>query len=97
MDELDDQQGRRPRHNESASEVSHDEVGPQCDVGDEGGGGELFGTHGRGMILCGLLTTRGNKIWEGTTMGPRELFKSKSLSHVGSINSIKHFILIIFN
>ncbi len=42
MDELDDQQGRRPRHNESTSEVSHDEVDPQCDVGDEGGGGGII-------------------------------------------------------
>ena len=30
-------------------------------------------------------------------VGPRELFESKSLSHVGSINSIKHFIFISFN
>ena len=47
--------------------------------------------------MSGLLTTQGNNMWVGTTKGPRELFKSKSLSHVGSINSIKHFILIIFN
>jgi len=39
-----------------------------------------------GMGMSGLLTTRGNKMWVGTKMGPRELFKSKSLSHVGSIN-----------
>ena len=38
MDQLDDEQGRRPWHNESASEVRRGEVGPQCNVGDEEGG-----------------------------------------------------------
>jgi hypothetical protein len=37
-------------------------------------------------------------MWVQTTMGSRELFKSKYLCNVvGSINSIKHFIFIIFN
>ena len=38
MDQLDDERGRRPRHNESASEVRRDKVGPKCDVEDEGEG-----------------------------------------------------------
>ena len=38
MDQLDDKRGRRPRHNESASEVRRGEVGPKCNVGDEGEG-----------------------------------------------------------
>ena len=39
VDQLDDERGHRPRHNESASEVRRGEVGPKCDVGDEGGHG----------------------------------------------------------
>ena len=38
MDKLDDEQGRRPRHNESTSDVRRCKVGPKCDVGDEGEG-----------------------------------------------------------
>jgi hypothetical protein len=81
VDELDDQRGHHPWHNESTSEVRCGKVGHNVML-EMKGGAKLFGTHGRGMILSGSLTTRGNKIWEGTRMGPRELFKSKSLSHV---------------
>jgi len=38
VDELDDQRGCCPRHNKSATEVRRGKVGPQCDIGDEGGG-----------------------------------------------------------
>ncbi len=38
VDELDDERGRRPGHNESTSKVRRGKVGPQCDVGDEGEG-----------------------------------------------------------
>ncbi len=43
---------------------------------------KLFGTRGRGMGMIGSSTTRGNKMWVGTKMGPSKLFKS--LSHIVS-------------
>ena len=44
---------------------------------------KLFRTRGRGMGMSGSSTTWGNKMWVGTKMGPRKLFKS--LSHIVSI------------
>ena len=38
VDQLDDERGRRPRHDESASEVRRGKVGPRRNVGDEGEG-----------------------------------------------------------
>jgi hypothetical protein len=56
---------------------------------------------GEGNIIRNAWKRHDNEWFVDNTreqdVGPRELFRSKSLSHVGSINSIKHFIFISFN
>ena len=66
VDLLDDQRGRRPRHNESDVKVRCGKVGTRRNVGDEKGGAKIFGMRGRGMGMSGSSTTLGNKMWVGT-------------------------------
>ena len=81
MDQLDDQRGYRPRHNESDVEVRCGKVGTRRNVGDEGGGGKnirnAWKRHGYEWFVnnAGEQDVGGN-----TKLGPRKLFKS--LSHI---------------
>ncbi len=57
--------------------------GSHCPRSDPRQRAKIFGARGRGMGMISLSTTRGNKMWAGTKMGPSKRFKS--LSHIVAI------------